>query len=261
MSGIGEELTAAREARGLTVEEAEDKLKIRRRFLHALENEQWEVLPGASYARSFLRTYGDFLGLDGEELAGRLREQQHDESVELTAERELRERGRIDPGRRPQPKATPGLPRPPWRRIAVVAAAIAAVTLVTLVVVSAFESEPGPSTTATSEPSTSEPSTTPEPSPPEPSHGRVRLTATGTVWACVVDGSGKVLVDGETLSSGEERGPFKADRIEMNFGNGLLELVANGKPIPIQTVSDPVGFEVTASRVRDLPEGERPTCE
>ena len=39
------------------------------RYLRALENEEWDVLPGGAYTRSFIRTYATFLGLDGERLA------------------------------------------------------------------------------------------------------------------------------------------------------------------------------------------------
>ncbi len=38
--------------------------KIRAKYLRALENEEWDLLPGPVYVKSFLKTYGDFLGLD-----------------------------------------------------------------------------------------------------------------------------------------------------------------------------------------------------
>ncbi|MBC7105259.1 MAG: helix-turn-helix domain-containing protein, partial [Firmicutes bacterium] len=62
----------AREARGLSLAQAEEETKIRRRYLAALEENRFEVLPGRVYARAFLRTYARFLGLDGEELAREL---------------------------------------------------------------------------------------------------------------------------------------------------------------------------------------------
>src|SRR5262249_33205746 len=43
--------------------------KIRAGYLQAIENEEWDQLPGDTYARAFIRTYGGFLGLDGERLA------------------------------------------------------------------------------------------------------------------------------------------------------------------------------------------------
>jgi hypothetical protein len=64
-TGIGEQLSAARSARGIELEEVEERTKIRKRYLRAMEEERWELLPGAAYARAFLRTYAEFLALDG----------------------------------------------------------------------------------------------------------------------------------------------------------------------------------------------------
>ena len=64
---IGQELKAAREAMGLSPEEVEQATKIRRKYLQALENEQFDLLPGAVYAKAFLKNYARFLNLDVEE--------------------------------------------------------------------------------------------------------------------------------------------------------------------------------------------------
>lgn len=65
MDEIGRRLRAAREARGITLEVAEDETKIRRKYIEALEAGQEAVLPGDAYTKGFLRTYGNYLGLDG----------------------------------------------------------------------------------------------------------------------------------------------------------------------------------------------------
>lgn len=71
---IGPILEKARKERGLTLEEAEHATKIRKRYLSGLEREDYGVLPDAVYARGFLKTYANYLGLDGEELARALRD-------------------------------------------------------------------------------------------------------------------------------------------------------------------------------------------
>ncbi len=71
---IGPVLEQARKERGLTLEDAEHATKIRKRYLAGLEREDFGVLPDAVYARGFLKTYANYLGLDGEELARELRE-------------------------------------------------------------------------------------------------------------------------------------------------------------------------------------------
>jgi cytoskeleton protein RodZ len=66
---IGQILEQARKARGLTLEEVEHATKIRKRYLVGLEREDYGVLPDAVYAQGFLKTYANYLGLDGDELS------------------------------------------------------------------------------------------------------------------------------------------------------------------------------------------------
>src|SRR3712207_7141173 len=70
---IGRVLERARKDRGLSLEEAEKATKIRRRYLEGLEQDDYTVLPDAVYARGFLKTYANFLGLDGAALSQELR--------------------------------------------------------------------------------------------------------------------------------------------------------------------------------------------
>ena len=48
----------------IDISEVEARTKIRAKYLRAIENEEWDLLPGPVYVKSFLRTYGDYLGLD-----------------------------------------------------------------------------------------------------------------------------------------------------------------------------------------------------
>ena len=66
--GIGERLRNAREAKGASLRAVADLTRIRAVYLQALEEEQFDQLPGAVYARGFLRTYADALGLDADRL-------------------------------------------------------------------------------------------------------------------------------------------------------------------------------------------------
>jgi Helix-turn-helix domain/RodZ C-terminal domain len=70
MLEIGSSLREARSRRGLELVEVEAATMIRTRYLEALEEERFELLPAGPYARSFLREYADFLGLDGEIFVG-----------------------------------------------------------------------------------------------------------------------------------------------------------------------------------------------
>jgi cytoskeleton protein RodZ len=84
--GVGNRLREARAQGQISLQEAEAATKIRTRYLQAIEEEDWELLPGDVYARAFIRTYGAFLGLDGEGLA----------------EEQRRGRGAVRPGERLQ---------------------------------------------------------------------------------------------------------------------------------------------------------------
>ncbi|HST26346.1 MAG TPA: helix-turn-helix domain-containing protein [Gaiellaceae bacterium] len=66
MFAIGSSLKEARLRKGLDLASAAEATKIRSRHLQALEDEQFDVLPGQTYVRGFLKTYADFLGLDGQ---------------------------------------------------------------------------------------------------------------------------------------------------------------------------------------------------
>jgi cytoskeletal protein RodZ len=63
---IGNSLREARLRQGLDLARAEDETKIRAKYLQALEDERFDVLPGDTYVKGFLRTYADHLGLDGQ---------------------------------------------------------------------------------------------------------------------------------------------------------------------------------------------------
>src|SRR5580658_6305011 len=68
MPEIGATLREARMRARIDVSEIEAQTKIRAKYLRALENEEWGLLPGPTFVKSFLRTYAQALGLDGKAL-------------------------------------------------------------------------------------------------------------------------------------------------------------------------------------------------
>jgi transcriptional regulator with XRE-family HTH domain len=65
MFEIGASLREARTRRGLSLDDVTAGLRIRERYVTALEEERWELMPGEAYTKGFLRMYAEFLGLDG----------------------------------------------------------------------------------------------------------------------------------------------------------------------------------------------------
>ena len=72
---IGSTLKRSRQELGLSFEDVERETNIRQRYLEALEREDYGALPGAVYAQGFLKTYANYLNLDGEELSQELKNQ------------------------------------------------------------------------------------------------------------------------------------------------------------------------------------------
>ncbi len=66
MFEIGNSLREARVRQGLDFPEMERRTKVRGKYLRALEEEHFELLPGQTYVKGFLRTYAETLGLDGQ---------------------------------------------------------------------------------------------------------------------------------------------------------------------------------------------------
>ncbi|WP_051318387.1 helix-turn-helix domain-containing protein [Cohnella thermotolerans] len=68
MSDLGLLLRKAREQRGYTLDDIQEATKIRKRYLEAIEEGDYKVLPGSFYVRAFVKTYAETVGLDAEEV-------------------------------------------------------------------------------------------------------------------------------------------------------------------------------------------------
>lgn len=79
---LGGTLRAAREAKGVTLAHAEAITRIRKRYLQALEDEDWGILPDPTYIRGFLRGYARYLGLDPQSVLSLYEEQVRQPKVE-----------------------------------------------------------------------------------------------------------------------------------------------------------------------------------
>lgn len=111
MSGIGEKLRKAREAKGLSISDIEKTTKIQSRYLEAIENNEFDKLPGDFYVRAFIRQYAQIVGLDGKELLNEYSEAPVNEvSNEDYAEAEQpaeEEEAEPEEPEEPEPKAEP----------------------------------------------------------------------------------------------------------------------------------------------------------
>ncbi len=111
MPGLGEELRAAREARGLSPSEVSERIHIRSLYLESIEAEDW-TLAAPVYVRGFIRTYARFLGVDPERAVGAFNASMARDPAPMTAD--PRRVGVTSHRRRPSP----------WLWVATVAAAV-----------------------------------------------------------------------------------------------------------------------------------------
>lgn len=249
-TGIGATLREARNRRKVDLSEVEAAIKIRPRYLRAMENEEWDVLPGGAYTRGFIRTYAAYLGLDGERLADEYRR----DTLPPGGERVPR---RIEPV-----PASPGSGGP--RISGRVVAALVVLGLIGLVV--------GIGLAGGGEDSS--PSRSPQANGGKKHHNRqggnavtakpgvaLRLAATAEVWVCVLNSNDQAVVDGEILEPGSEVGPFRAKGFRVAFGNGEVNVKIDGRRADTPPSSSPVGYEIgSGGKLTPLEEGERPTC-
>ena len=252
-SQVGVILRQARSRRKVELSEVEAATKIRLRYLLAIEHEDWGVLPGGVYTRSFIRTYAAFLGLDGERLAAEYRA-----SVE----------GVADPGGQPPPvpESTPSGPAPPRRRRRLASwLTVGAVVLVATAVIVSFPSSGEDGATERSgghgvaEGSAQGKAAQTHQAPP--AGVSVRLAANAEVWVCVLDAQGRHLVNGLILETGAEEGPFRSGSFTVSFGNGEISMLIDGKKADIPVTSSPIGYSIDAGgALTELDEAERPTC-
>ena len=219
-----------------------------------MEEERWELLPGTAYARGFLRTYGSFLGLDGEALV-----EEYGYRQEPVEDRYLEDE--------PLLLKAPGPGRPRLRFSGAVLAGLTIAALAGVVSVLGLTGGNGGEHVGgegrgagTQEGEASAPVTSTAESPARPSEVSLELTSTGNVWVCLVDERGRALVDGVTLVPGERQGPFRAGAFKVTLGNGEVGLQVDGKAVQVPQLAEPLGYQITPQAVRELDPAARPTC-
>jgi cytoskeleton protein RodZ len=258
MADIGSTLREARIRARIDMSEVETRTKIRAKYLRAIENEEWDLLPGPVYAKSFLRTYGDYLGLDSRMLVEEYKRRyegpsDHEPSrpVASLAREHERERGRGFRG--------PKLPQ--WTPIAVVLVAI--VVVLYLVGTIGGSSSKSPATTsphASAHPAKHRATHRHVTLPATRASAKLQLTPTGPVYVCLVNGRGKFLIFEKTYASSQPIPAFTERRMLLTLGNANVQVKVNGKPQPIAASSSAIRLLITPASVQHIPTTMKPTC-
>jgi cytoskeleton protein RodZ len=257
MPEIGDQLRETRMRNRIDITEVEAATKIRAKYLRALENEEWDLLPGPTFVKTFLRTYADYLGLDARNLVEEYRAR-----YERPSAQELTPFGTSIGARRARPR------RPilaPW--MAVLAGIV--VLLGALWLLGNWGGDEGDGGDEVS--ATSTPNATPAPSdegekkkrkqtPAKKTVVRLQIQPTGPVSVCLENAAGEPLIQNITLQANEDTETFRSKRFTMSFGTGEAVMRIDGKAYQVSDDA-PVGYQVRAGgKPKALPEAERPTC-
>ncbi|MGH2842824.1 MAG: helix-turn-helix domain-containing protein [Solirubrobacteraceae bacterium] len=278
MAEIGSTLREARMRAHIDISEVEARTKIRAKYLRAIENEEFDLLPGAVYVKSFLRTYGDFLGLDSrlllDEFKRRYERPDDYELRPLSGTGRERERGRRN--------ARGGALRRRSRSPVVVICVAVVVIIVGLILIGSHQKggpnaannpvtpaggghhsgtdghhrgnsaghhkagthsgklhKAGPTGTGTGTGTTTV------------TTASLTIKPTGPVWVCVANPSGKLLLPGQTFNAGESVPPQSAPELLVVLGNTNADLTVDGRVYPLQASVHSIPLEIT-------PQGAKP---
>jgi cytoskeleton protein RodZ len=217
---IGNSLREARVRRGIEFAQAELATKIRGKYLRALEEEHFEVLPAETYVKGFLRTYAEYLGLDGQlyvdEYNSRfvIGEEQSEARARRSAARPQKRHRRIETN--------------------VVLGALAAIAILMVIVISAWKASGGKPTPAAHTTATVKTHT----GAPAPLLTVTALRGSTHLTARIGKANGNVAYDG-TIQKGDDPISIRGSRLWMQIDSpenlriqvrGRLVHVPGGKP-------------------------------
>jgi cytoskeleton protein RodZ len=253
MPDIGPTLREARMRAKIDINEVEARTKIRAKYLRAIENEEWDLLPGDVYVKSFLRTYGDFLGVDTRQLLDDYRRH-----YDRPPDHEVRP---ITPLGRERDRQGRGGPRlPPWLAVGAVLVAVVAVLFFI-----------GTRTTNKASTTSSTPSARTHRhhhrhhggstrTAAKPHTVKLELVPTGAVYVCLVNGAGKQLIPGQIFQSGQTIPVETATKLLLTLGNASVKMKVNGSNVSVSPSSSSIGYELVPGSNKLLPTAQQPRC-
>jgi cytoskeleton protein RodZ len=258
MFEIGSSLREARERRSLSYGQVEADTAIRTRYIRALEDEDFHILPGPTYAKGFLRAYAEYLGLDGQPFVDEFNSRHHDPRAAI-------EHQPITS----RPRSRPQQRRRQRRESNLIMIALAAIVAVSFLVVLALRFPPQPTAPYNTNTGTTTPTKAPTTST-VPSHGpsglqkrfRVTLTLSASTWVEATTGSpnGPPVIAAGGLDLGAPHGLTvdPASHPTITFSSrkpiylalgapGNVTLAIDGRQVSLPNVASPHRVRLTAS--------------
>lgn len=263
MTEIGATLREARLRARAEIIDVEGATKIRAKYLRALENEEWDGLPGPTFVKSFLRTYAEYLGLDARLLVEEFR-RQHEAPADQEPMPIRPPRGRAGGDRDRHRRSSPVSPR---------IALIVFLVLGALAALYALGQWGGKNDNVSSGSRTTTTGRKAGATPRKhrrhkgrrkpvarPSTVKVQIVPTGNVYVCLTDARGHALIRGATLTAGRASPPFTGRKFLVTLGNGQARLRLNGHTVGVPRRAVPVSYVITPAGHKPLPAAKAPRC-
>jgi cytoskeleton protein RodZ len=253
MTDIGSTLREARMRARIDMTEVEARTKIRAKYLRAIENEEWDLLPGPVYVKSFLRTYGDYLGLDSRMLVD-----EYKRRYERPSDHEMRPIATLS---RERERAARGPLLPSW----VIIGGILIAVLVALAVLGSGNKSKTPPPAGVRAGTGAQHTHPPRRHPrhaatSKPKTVKLQLVPTGTVYVCVVDGTGKKLIPGQIFSSGQTIPTETSSKLLLTLGNASVQMKVNGSSVHVTPSDTSIGFLLQPGGNTPLSASKQPRC-
>jgi cytoskeleton protein RodZ len=235
----------------LDIADVESRTKIRAKYLRALENEEFGMLPGPTFVKTFLRTYAEALGLDPQVLVEEYRAA-YESREELE---QLQPLGPTAVARERRRGPAIGPPRGPWVAIALAVVAVVGILAVIGLVGGGGDDDGGGQEARETPPETQPREQPKEEAPARPRRVTLRIAPANEVYVCLDTGPGTDVTFEGIIT---EPQTFRGRRLRLNLGKTDVEITKNGKPVEIEPSPEPVGFVFTPRSTTPLPLGERP---
>jgi cytoskeleton protein RodZ len=254
---IGERLREARMRQKIDIAEVESATKIRAKYLRALENEEFGLLPGNTFVKTFMRTYADYLGLDAQLLIEEYRvDYEPRDQVELQPYMSPPRRRRQEERRRPRaPRGPPG----PGTAVLVVVGVVLVIFAILGLTAGGDNNGPGSTTTPKTAKNKAKKPSKPKPAPkPKPTTVKLRVVPVSPTYLCVDRGLGTPIVYQGTTSDVQT---FRGKHLRMNIGNATtVKVTSNRKRVRLPATATIVGYDFRPGRAKPLPAGEKRPC-